>query len=38
MEVMVQGKQTKAVTDLLVSKGVPARWIKSEDLSGSKKK
>ncbi|GJE88962.1 eukaryotic translation initiation factor SUI1 family protein [Phanerochaete sordida] len=38
MEVMVQGKQIKAVTDLLVSKGVPARWIKAEDLSGSKKR
>ncbi|GJE88956.1 eukaryotic translation initiation factor SUI1 family protein [Phanerochaete sordida] len=38
MEVMVQGKQIKAVTDLLVAKGVPARWIKAEDLSGSKKK
>ena len=38
MEVMVQGKQVKAVTDLLTSKGVPAKWIKAEDLSGSKKK
>lgn len=38
MEVMVQGKQVKAVTDLLAAKGVPAKWIKSEDLSGAKKK
>lgn len=37
LEVMVQGKQVKAVTDVLVARGVPAKWIKSEDLSGKKK-
>ena len=37
MEVLVQGKQIQAVTELLVSKGVPKRWIESSDLSGKKK-
>ncbi|KAI0370925.1 eukaryotic translation initiation factor SUI1 family protein [Pilatotrama ljubarskyi] len=38
LEVMVQGKQIKAVTDLLVGHGVPKRWIESSDQSSSKKK
>ncbi|KAI0935165.1 hypothetical protein AcW1_005169 [Taiwanofungus camphoratus] len=38
MEVMVQGKQIKAVTDHLVAKGVPKKWIESADLSAEKKK
>ncbi|PCH42981.1 putative eukaryotic translation initiation factor eIF1/SUI1 [Wolfiporia cocos MD-104 SS10] len=38
MEVMVQGKQIKAVSDLLIAKGVPKRWIESADLSAEKKK
>lgn len=38
MEVMVQGKQIKTVTDLLAAKGVPTKWIKSEDLSNAKRK
>ncbi|OCH88500.1 eukaryotic translation initiation factor SUI1 family protein [Obba rivulosa] len=38
MEVMVQGKQIGAVTDLLVSKGVPKKWIESADLTAEKKK
>jgi len=37
MEVLVQGKQIQAVTELLVSKGVPKKWIESSDLSGKKK-
>ncbi|KAI0742631.1 eukaryotic translation initiation factor SUI1 family protein [Daedaleopsis nitida] len=35
LEVMVQGKQKKAVTDLLISRGVPNRWI---ECSEAKKK
>ncbi|CAL1697893.1 unnamed protein product [Somion occarium] len=38
LEVMVQGKQIKAVTDLLISKGVPKKWIEVADLSDAKKK
>ena len=38
LEVMVQGKQIKAVTDLLTGKGVHTRWIHTEDLSGTKKR
>lgn len=35
---MVQGKQIKAVTDFLVSKGVPSKWIAAKSDSKSKKK
>ncbi|GBE78753.1 eukaryotic translation initiation factor SUI1 family protein [Sparassis latifolia] len=38
MEVMVQGKQVKIVTDLLIAKGVPKKWIDSADLSAGKRK
>lgn len=38
MEVMVQGRQLKVVADFLTAKGVPSKWIKTEDLSASKKK
>lgn len=38
MEIMVQGKQTKAVTDLLMAKGVPKKWIESVDMTAEKKK
>ncbi|TBU43036.1 eukaryotic translation initiation factor SUI1 family protein [Dichomitus squalens] len=38
LEVMVQGKQIKAVTDLLISRGVPERWIEAEDQTKGKKK
>ncbi|THH17973.1 hypothetical protein EUX98_g9030 [Antrodiella citrinella] len=38
MEVMVQGKQTKAVTDFLMARGVPKKWIEVADLSNAKKK
>jgi hypothetical protein len=37
MEVLVQGKQIEAVTQLLMSKGVPKKWIEASDLSGKKK-
>ncbi|TDL26969.1 hypothetical protein BD410DRAFT_783083 [Rickenella mellea] len=37
LEVMVQGKQIKAVTELLVEKGVPKRWIEVRGLVGKKK-
>jgi translation initiation factor 2D len=36
LEVLVQGKQIKAVTELLISKGVPKKWIEAADLSGKK--
>ncbi|EED83598.1 hypothetical eukaryotic translation initiation factor eIF1/SUI1 [Postia placenta Mad-698-R] len=36
-EVMVQGKQIKAVADLLVAKGVPKKWIESADMTEKKK-
>ena len=29
LEVMVQGKQIKAVTNVLIARGVPERWIES---------
>ncbi|KIJ34908.1 hypothetical protein M422DRAFT_34849 [Sphaerobolus stellatus SS14] len=31
MEVLVQGKQIKAVTDFLISQGVPKKWIESSE-------
>lgn len=37
MEVLVQGKQIKGVTELLLSQGVPKRWIEAVDLSDKKK-
>ncbi|KAF8591696.1 hypothetical protein K439DRAFT_1401788 [Ramaria rubella] len=37
MEVLVQGKQIKPVTELLVAQGVPKRWIEVTDLSDKKK-
>jgi translation initiation factor 2D len=36
-EVMVQGKQLKAVTDLLIAKGVPKQWIEAKDTTTGKK-
>ncbi|RPD60842.1 eukaryotic translation initiation factor SUI1 family protein [Lentinus tigrinus ALCF2SS1-6] len=38
LEVMVQGKQIKAVTDLLIARGMPKKWIQCEDQSEQKKK
>ncbi|PSS30878.1 hypothetical protein PHLCEN_2v2605 [Hermanssonia centrifuga] len=38
LEVMVQGKQIKIVTDCLMARGVPKRWIVSLDQTGGKKK
>ncbi|KAI5999980.1 hypothetical protein EDD15DRAFT_2235943 [Pisolithus albus] len=35
-EVLVQGKQIKAVVDFLLSKGVPKKWIETADLTGKK--
>lgn len=37
-EVMVQGKQIKAVVDLLINRGVPKKWIESADMTEKKKK
>ncbi|KDQ23800.1 hypothetical protein PLEOSDRAFT_1079102 [Pleurotus ostreatus PC15] len=37
-EVLVQGKQAQVVTDLLLGKGVPKKWIEVHDLSDGKKK
>lgn len=36
-EVMVQGKQLKAVADLLIAKGVPKQWIEVKDTTTGKK-
>ncbi|KAJ3496044.1 hypothetical protein NMY22_g19861 [Coprinellus aureogranulatus] len=36
LEVLVQGKQGKAVVDYLTGKGIPKRWIEVSDLSGKK--
>ena len=36
-ELMVQGKQLKAVTDLLMAKGVPKQWIEAKDITTGKK-
>jgi translation initiation factor 2D len=36
-EVMVQGKQLKEVTDLLIAKGVPKQWIEVKDATTRKK-
>lgn len=36
-EIMVQGKQLKAVTDLLIAKGVPKQWIEAQDATTGKK-
>lgn len=36
-EVVVQGKQHKAVTDLLIAKGVPKQWIEAKDATAGKK-
>ncbi|KAH9856271.1 eukaryotic translation initiation factor SUI1 family protein [Lenzites betulinus] len=38
LEVMIQGKQIKAVTDLLITRGIPKKWIEAADLSVAKKK
>lgn len=38
MEVLVQGNQIRAITELLISKGVPKKWIESVDLTVSAKK
>lgn len=32
MEVLVQGKQSKAVVDYLLGKGVPKKWIEAHEV------
>jgi translation initiation factor 2D len=34
--VLVQGKQIKAVTEFLLSRGVPKKWIESAELTAKK--
>ncbi|ESK85165.1 eukaryotic translation initiation factor sui1 family protein [Moniliophthora roreri MCA 2997] len=36
LEVLVQGKQTKAVTEYLLGKGVSKKWIEVADMTGKK--
>ncbi|KAK0184569.1 eukaryotic translation initiation factor SUI1 family protein [Armillaria mellea] len=36
LEVLVQGKQSRAATDYLVGKGVPKRWIEVKETAGKK--
>ncbi|KAJ7056989.1 eukaryotic translation initiation factor SUI1 family protein [Mycena amicta] len=35
-EVLVQGKQLKLVSDYLLEKGIPKKWIETSDLTGKK--
>lgn len=35
-EVLVQGKHVQIVTDLLISKGLPKKWMEASDLSKKK--
>jgi translation initiation factor 2D len=37
LEVLVQGKQSKAVNDYLMDKGIPKKWIDIEDTTEKKK-
>ena len=37
LEVLVQGKQAKAVVEYLVKKGIPKNWIQTEDQTKGKK-
>jgi translation initiation factor 2D len=34
---MVQGKQLKAVLDILLAKGVPKQWIEAKEITKEKK-
>ncbi|KAG6837743.1 hypothetical protein H0H93_001669 [Arthromyces matolae] len=36
MEVMVQGKQSQVVLEYLTAKGIPKKWIETQNLSGKK--
>ncbi|KAI5118465.1 hypothetical protein M0805_003726 [Coniferiporia weirii] len=38
LEVMVQGKQIRVVSEMLQAKGVPKKWIEADDLTEKKKK
>jgi translation initiation factor 2D len=33
---LIQGKHSKIVTDFLVAKGVPKRWLETSDLTRKK--
>jgi len=37
LEVLVQGKQIKAVTEFLLSRGVPKKWIESAEFKSARK-
>lgn len=37
MEVLVQGKQEKAVTEYLINKGIPKKWIVVDDSTKKRK-
>ena len=37
MEVLVQGKQGKAVTEYLINKGIPKKWIVVDDSTEKRK-
>jgi translation initiation factor 2D len=37
LEVVVQGKQIRPVTDMLVSKGVPEKGVEAADMTTKKK-
>ncbi|KAH8114910.1 hypothetical protein DFH11DRAFT_1590309 [Phellopilus nigrolimitatus] len=37
LEVMVQGRQIKAVAELLLARGVPKKWVETADLTEKKK-
>lgn len=36
LEVLVQGKQSKAVVDHLIARGIPKKWIEVVDIAGKK--
>ncbi len=38
LEVMVQGKQIKNVTEFLLARGIPKSWVASSDQASGKKK
>jgi len=37
-EVLVQGKQIKAVTEFLIAQGIPKKWIDASDTTSGGKK
>ena len=36
LEVLIQGKQAKAVVEYLTGRGIPKKWIEVTDLTGKK--